>query len=152
RISAGQTVTQDFSLEQQAVDIGEITVVAAANQLVPRDAVTTKQIINGEYTEKLPVDRITNVIALQPGVVVNRNGGIHTRGGRDDAAVTCIEGVPVSPGGRGGMFVGVAAGTAQVSTASFEEASVTTGGSSAEFGNAQSGVIAIQTRTGGSKW
>jgi hypothetical protein len=31
----------------------------------------------------------------------------------------------------------------------FEEASVTTGASSAEFGNAQSGIIAIETRTGG---
>ena len=152
RISAGQTVTQDFALEQQAVDIGEIEVTAAVNALVPRDAVTTKQTISGDYTEKLPVDRITNVIALQPGVVVNRNGGINIRGGRDDEAVTYIDGVPVTPGGRGGMFIGINAGTAQVSTSSFEEASVTTGGSSAEFGNAQSGVIAIQTRGGGSRW
>ncbi len=152
RMSAGQTITQDFALEQQAVDIGEIEVTAAVNALVPRDAVTTKQNISGEYTEKLPVDRITNVIALQPGVVVNRDGGINIRGGRDDEAVTYIDGVPVSPGGRGGNFVGVSGGTAQVSTSSFEEASVTTGGSSAEFGNAQSGVIAIQTRGGGSKW
>ncbi|MFN8652369.1 MAG: TonB-dependent receptor [Gemmatimonadales bacterium] len=152
RISAGQTVTLDFALEQQAVDIGEIEVTAAVNALVPRDAVTTKQTINGEYTEKLPVDRITNVIGLQPGVVVNRNGGLNIRGGRDDEAVTYIDGVPVSPGGRGNAFVGISGGTAAVSTSSFEEASVTTGGSSAEFGNAQSGVIAIQTKGGGSKW
>jgi Carboxypeptidase regulatory-like domain/TonB-dependent Receptor Plug Domain len=152
RITAGQTITQDFALEQQAVDIGEIEVTAAVNALVPRDAVTTKQTINGEYTEKLPVDRITNVIALQPGVVVNRNGGINIRGGRDDEAVTYIDGVPVTPGGRNGQFVGISGGTATVSTSSFEEASVTTGGSSAEFGNAQSGVISIQTKGGGSKW
>ena len=87
-------------MEQQAVDIGEIEVTAAVNALVPRDAVTTKQTINGEFAEKLPVDRITDVIALQPGVVVNRNGGINIRGGRDDEAVTYIDGVPVSPGGR----------------------------------------------------
>src|SRR5574338_506142 len=104
RMTAGQTITQDFALEQQAVDIGEIEVTAAVNALVPREAVTN------------------------------------------------IDGVPVSPGGRGNNFVGISGGTAQVSTSSFEEASVTTGGSSAEFGNAQSGVIAIQTRGGGSKW
>jgi outer membrane receptor for ferrienterochelin and colicin len=152
RIPAGQTVTQDFALEQQAVDIGEIEVTAAVNALVPRDAVTTKQTITGEYAEKLPVDRINNVIALQPGVVINRNGGINIRGGRNDEAVTYIDGVPVSPGGRGGQFVGVSGGTAEVSTSSFEDASVTTGGSSAEFGNAQSGVIAIQTRGGSTRW
>jgi len=152
RISAGQTVTQDFALEQQAVDIGEIEVTAAVNALVPRDAVTTKQTITGDYAEKLPVDRIQNVIALQPGVVISRNGGINIRGGRNDEAVTYIDGVPVTPGGRGGAFVGIGAGTADVSVSSFEDASVTTGGSSAEFGNAQSGVIAIQTRGGGSRW
>jgi len=152
RITAGQTVTQDFALEQQAVDIGEIEVTAAVNALVPRDAVTTKQTITGDYAEKLPVDRIQNVIALQPGVVISRNGAINIRGGRNDEAVTYIDGVPVTPGGRGGMFVGVSGGTAEVSTSSFEDASVTTGGSSAEFGNAQSGVIAIQTRGGGSRW
>src|SRR5690606_23883084 len=63
-----------------------------------------------------------------------------------------IDGVPVSPGGRGGQFVGTSAGRADVSTGGVEQASVTTGGSSAEFGNAQSGVIAIQTKSGGSKW
>jgi outer membrane receptor for ferrienterochelin and colicin len=152
RIVAGQTVTQDFALEPQAVDIGEIEVTAAVNALVPRDAVTTKQTITGDYAEKLPVDRIQNVIALQPGVVISRDGAINIRGGRDDEAVTYIDGVPVTPGGRGSQLIGVTAGTADVSTSSFEDASVTTGGSSAEFGNAQSGVIAIQTRSGGSRW
>lgn len=152
RVTSGQTITQDFALEAQAVDIGEIEVVAANNQLVPRDEVVTKQRISGDFTEKLPVDRIANVLALQPGVVVNRNGGLNIRGGRDDEAATYIDGVPVSPGGRGGQFVGISGGTAQVGVTSFEDASVTTGGSSAEFGNAQSGVISIQTRGGGSTW
>jgi hypothetical protein len=150
KILAGQTITQDFSLEQQAVDIGELQVVAD-NPLVPRDAVTTKQSIDGAYTEALPVDRVSAVLALQPGVVQSPNG-ITIRGGRPDEAVTYIDGVPVSPGGRGNQFVGVTGGVVDVSTASLEQASITTGGSGAEFGNAQSGVIAIQTRSGGNKW
>lgn len=152
RVLAGQTITQDFALEQSPVELEEITTVAAVNVLVPRDAVTTKQSIDGEYTSALPVDRIANVIALVPGVVVNRNGGINIRGGRDDEAAVYVDGVPVSPGGRGGQFVGTTAGRVDVATNAFEQASVTTGGSSAEFGNAQSGVIAIETRSGGSRW
>ncbi len=154
RVLAGQTVTQDFALEQAVVDIGDIEVIGAVNALVPRDEVATKQRIDGAYAEKLPVDRIANVIALQPGVVINNNGGINIRGGRDDEAAVYVDGVPVQGGGRGNQFVGQSggAGIGSVGTNSFEEASVTTGGSSAEFGNAQSGIIAIQTRAGGSKW
>ncbi len=156
RILAGQTITQDFQLEQQAVDIGELE-VTAENPLVPRDAVTTKQTISGDFTASLPVDRIASVLALQPGVVQGPNG-LTIRGGRPDESVTYIDGVPVTPGGRGNAFAGppipgvAFPGAVDVSTTSLEEASVTTGGSSAEFGNAQAGVIAIQTRGGGSRW
>ena len=43
-------------------------------------------------------------------------------------------------------------GAITVGTNAFEEASVTTGASSAEFGGSQSGVISIATRTGGSQF
>ncbi len=153
RVAAGQTITQDFTLEQTPIEITEITVVGAQNALVPRDQVTTKQTLQGDYVEKLPVDRIQDVLALQPGVVAS-NGArtITIRGGRTDEAVTYIDGVPVTPGNRGSGFVGMDAGTIAVSPGGFEDASVTTGASSAEFGNAQSGVIAVQTRGGGTAW
>ena len=152
RINAGQTITQDFTLEQTPVELEDITTVAAVNLLVPRDAVTTKQGVEGDYVENLPVDRIANVLALVPGVVVTGSGALSIRGGRTDEASVYIDGVPVSPGGRGGQFVGTSAGTQDVSTGGFEEASITTGASSAEFGNAQSGILALTTRAGGSKW
>jgi hypothetical protein len=155
RIAAGQTITQDFTLEQTPVELEDITTVAAINLLVPRDAVTTKQGVQGDYVEQLPVDRITNVLALVPGVVVTDNGQLTIRGGRTDEAVVYIDGVPVTPGNRGssaGSFGAPQAGTVDVSTSGFEEAAVTTGASSAEFGNAQSGVLSLSTRAGGSKW
>ena len=70
-----------------------------------------------------------------------RSGDLHRRRAGD----------PRRPGGNfsPGPAIAGPPGTVDV-TSSFEEASVTTGGSSAEFGNAQSGVIAIQTRSGGS--
>ncbi len=79
----GQTITQDIALEQTAVELGEIEVTAAVNVLVPRDAVTTKQNVNGDYTRRAAVDRIVNVLALQPGVVADAAGTTLTiRGGR----------------------------------------------------------------------
>ncbi|MGZ8398626.1 MAG: TonB-dependent receptor, partial [Gemmatimonadales bacterium] len=153
RVLAGQTGTVDIQLEQTAVQIQEITVVTQTQPLVPRDEVTTKQRIDGEFTSNLPVDRLNNVLALQPGVAASpSNNTLSIRGGRTDEAVTYIDGVPVSPGYRGGSNVGSLGTEITVGVNALEEASVTTGAASAEFGNAQSGVISVQTRTGGSKY
>ena len=154
RITAGQTITADVTLESTPVEVTEITVVAAQNELVPRDAVTTKQNVEGTYTDNLPVDRITNALALQPGVVASASGNtISIRGGRVDEGATYIDGVPVGSGNRGTSQDGAPSSqNVSVGTNGFEDASVTTGGASAAFGGAQSGIISIATRTGGSKF
>jgi hypothetical protein len=153
RISSGQTITADISLESTPVEVTEITVVAAQNELVPRDAVTTKQNVTGDYADKLPADRIVNVLALQPGVVASAGGGtLSIRGGRTDEASTYVDGVPIGAGNRGGGFVTGGGNSVSVSTNAFEDASITTGASSAAFGGAQSGIVSISTRTGGDKF
>ncbi|HSB15808.1 MAG TPA: carboxypeptidase-like regulatory domain-containing protein, partial [Bryobacteraceae bacterium] len=43
KVLSKRITVQDFVLEQQAVDIGEISVMTATNALAPRDAVTTRQ-------------------------------------------------------------------------------------------------------------
>ena len=178
RVLAGQTVTLNFTLEQQAVQLQSLTVVETAkNALVPRDQVSTKQDVTGDVVSKLPVDRISQALALQPGVTqvtnCSTNGAgngsstglgcsplISVRGGRVDQNAVYIDGVPVQPGihtGQatgGGGSIGNAPGspTVEVATNGFEEASITTGASSAAFGNGQASVISIATRTGGSKF
>ena len=158
KMLAGQTITVDIQLEQTAVRIEEITVVQQTQPLVPRDEVTSKQRIDGAFTENLPVDRLSNVLALQPGVVAattfpNTAGNtLSIRGGRTDEAVTYIDGVPITAGYRGDNRIGSAGYEVSVGTNAVEEASVTTGSSSAEFGNAQSGVISLQTKTGGNEY
>jgi Carboxypeptidase regulatory-like domain/TonB-dependent Receptor Plug Domain len=155
RVLAGQTVTQDIQLEQTPFQVDEITVTAAAVPLVPRDEVTTKQRLDGAYVEALPADRIENILAIQPGVVATVGNSISIRGGRSDQAATYVDGVPTSPGFRGTGFATAAGSISQpltgisVATNAFEQASVTTGASSAEFGNSQSGIINIETRSGG---
>jgi hypothetical protein len=159
KVLAGQTITVDVQLEQTAVQIQEITVVTQTQPLVPRDEVTTKQRIDGEFTSKLPVDRLSQALALQPGVVASPSGNtLNVRGGRSEETATYIDGVPVQSGFRGGYSVSAASrvqvpvGEATVGTSGLEEASITTGSSSAEFGNAQSGIINIVTTTGGNSY
>ena len=152
RVLAGQTGTVDIQLEQTAVEIQEITVVSQTQPLVPRDEVTTKQRIDGSVAEDLPVDRINDVLALQPGVTVDQAGNLSIRGGRNNEAATYVDGVPTQAGYRGDAFVGSLGSSLNISTSAFEEASVTTGSSSAEFGNAKSGIVSIVTKTGGSEY
>ena len=134
------------------MEIQEITVVSQTQPLVPRDEVTTKQRIDGSVADDLPVDRINDVLALQPGVTVDNDGNLSIRGGRNNEAATYVDGVPIQAGYRGDAFVGSARHPDSASApARFEEASVTTGSSSAEFGNAKSGIVSIVTKTGGSR-
>src|SRR5690349_3689139 len=67
KVLAGQTITVDVQLEQTAVQLQEITVVQETQPLVPRDEVTTKQRIDGQFADNLPVDRINDVPKHQPG-------------------------------------------------------------------------------------
>jgi len=164
RVLAGQTESNfDFTMESSPVQLTELTVTTAKNALVPRDVVTTKQGVTGDMVRQLPVDRVAQALALQPGVAQITNCGtnlpctplISVRGGRVDQNATYIDGVPVQNGihtGQGTAGGGSAVqGAPQltVGTNGFEEASITTGASSASFGNAQAGIINISTRNGG---
>src|SRR5688500_61043 len=152
RVLAGQTGTVDIQLEQTAVQIVEITVVSQTQPLVPRDEVTTRQRVDGQFADALPVDNLNQVLALQPGVIEDTDGGLSIRGGRENENATYIDGVPVQAGYRGDAFVGSGGTEITIGTNAFEEASVTTGSSSAEFGNAKSGIVSIVTKTGGSEY
>ena len=140
RIFGGQTITQDIKLAPSAIQVSGLTVTAASNPIVPRDQVASKSIVSGDLVNKLPVDDVRNVIALQPGVVESGVvGGVSIRGGRPGEANIYIDGASVrltNGGNMGGQRI-------TLGTNSVEEASVTTGALGVEFGDAQSGVISF---------
>ncbi|HWO90229.1 MAG TPA: TonB-dependent receptor [Gemmatimonadales bacterium] len=144
RVLAGQTHTVDHTLEQRAIEVEGITVREQLNPIVPRDQVTSIGRVVGDLVDNLPVDNIGTVLRLQPGVVDGRDG-LTIRGGRPGESITYIDGVPV-------RSVSGNTGTVSVGTNAIEEASVVTGAIGAEFGDAQSGVISLVTRAGGSSF
>jgi outer membrane receptor protein involved in Fe transport len=156
RILAGQTTTMNFELEQAAVELEAITVEGERNPLVPRDQVASKSIVRGEIIDQLPVDNVGAVIILQPGVVQSRcittgNQGVNTtcttiRGSRPNEEAVVIDGVQVKAFGTG------QAANLTVPPNSVEQLDVTVGAFSAEFGDAQSGVVNFVTRRGGAQW
>ncbi|HEY0306334.1 MAG TPA: carboxypeptidase regulatory-like domain-containing protein, partial [Longimicrobiales bacterium] len=146
RILAGQTLTQNFALAQSAVEIAPLEVVGETRPLVPRDQVASKNIVTGEAVEELPVDNVTNILRLQPGVVqTGAKDGISIRGGRSGEEAVFIDGVLVRNFNSGNSAL-------TVGTNTLSEVDVLTGGFSAEFGEAQSGIVNYVTRSGGQSW
>ncbi len=144
KVFGGQTVTQNAKLQPSAVQVATVSVTAAANPIVPRDQVASKSIVGQEMINNLPTDDVRNVISLQPGVVESGSGtGLSLRGGRPGEANVYIDGAPVRSTNFGSQAI-------VVGTNAVEEAAVTTGALGVQYGNAQSGVIAYNTRSGGS--
>ena len=146
RVLAGQTITQNFQLQQSAVEIAALEVVGETRPLVPRDQVASKNIVTGEAVEDLPVDNVTNIVRLQPGVVSTGNkNGVSIRGGRSGEEAVFVDGVLVRNFNAGESQL-------TIGTNTLSEVDVLTGGFSAEYGEAQSGIINYVTRSGGRKW
>jgi hypothetical protein len=165
RVLAGQTMTVNPVLVARAIEIGGITVTAQQNPIVPRDQVTSKPTVSGGVVNDLPVDQVSQVLALEPGVVQG-NRGLSIRGSRPGTEATYIDGVLVRDFnggfGNGGLAGGGAnsagavtngsASIATVGTNALEEASVTTGAAGAAYGQAEGGVISMVTRAGGQQY
>ena len=166
RVLAGQTQTVDLQLESVAVEVEAITVTAQTQPLVPRDEVTTKQRIDGAYTNALPLDRLNNAWrcsrAWCRAPAAARCPSAAAGPTRPPPTLTACRprpGTAAPASGRGWRDINGNGGPGSVRRSvegitvgvnAFEQASVTTGAASAEFGNAQSGVINIETRSGGS--
>jgi hypothetical protein len=143
RVVGGQTITVDVRMQTSAVEVTGITVTAAANPIVPRDQVTSKNILSGELVDRLPVSDVRELLTFSPGVVESGSGaGVSIRGGRPGEANVYIDGAPVRGTNSGSQRI-------TIGTNALEEASVTTGALGVEFADAQSGVIAYTTRAGG---
>src|SRR2546430_9818115 len=146
RVQSGQTITTNIKLTPSAVAIGPVTVEAAAQPLVPRDQVTSKTIVSGQQFDRLPVSDVRDVIRLEPGVVESGKAkGLSIRGSRPGEAAVYVDGALVRNSQRGESDL-------TLGTNAVEEASVTTGAIGAEFGDAQSGILAFVTRAGGQKY
>ncbi len=148
RILAGQTTTLNFAtLEPAAVELEALTITGDRNPLVPRDQVSSKSIVTGETIDKLPLDNASSIIRLQPGVIsTNRGSGISIRGSREGEEAVFVDGVPIR-----NLQTGATA-PLELPTNALAQVDVTTGGISARFGGAQSGVINYVTRSGGTSW
>ena len=145
-INSGYTRTIDFSLQDDTETLDEIFVDYEA-PLIQRDAIGAPRVVSGDDIQNLPVRGVASVAAIQSGVVSDDNSNnLFIRGSREQEVVYYVDGVRISSGGN----VGSAGGGAPigVNQSAIQEQEMLIGSIPARYGDAQSGVISITTRTG----
>jgi len=143
RISADLTTHQDFILETEVLQ-GEEVVVEATRPLIQQDVTASRTIQSGEEINAMPVDNYEGAMTIVAGAVVD-DGTVHFRGGRTSEIVYLIDNMSMSDPLTGNN-------DSEISNFAIEEVHIMTGGFSAEYGNAQSGVVNVITKEGGSSF
>lgn len=143
RVSANTTFEQNFDLAPTTLELGEAVVVTAERPLVEKHVTQSISKVNSEDLETIPVRGINNILALQASVVV-QDGAVHIRGGRSEEVGYYLDGAStVNPLSR--------TNSVHVIQEAVEEIQVLSGGYTAEFGNANAGIVRSELKTGGSQ-
>lgn len=135
-ITANLRTSLKITLEQSAVELSEI-VVQAERPLIQKDVIGTMHTVSALEFKSLPITNPQDVLAFKPGTTLEGN----VRGGKTSEVVYFIDGLPAQD---------VLQGTfgADIPTSSVVELTFQTGGFEAEYGNAQSGIVNIVTKSG----
>jgi outer membrane receptor protein involved in Fe transport len=149
RVLAGHTHTVNFELNSTVIELPGQVVKGEKSPLVPRDNTVSKHRVTFESAQALPADNYRDIITLQAGIVrygdaANSAYQISVRGGRTSENAVYIDGINVRRYTQD-------TNPLDVPEYGVEEIDVITGGYGSQFGDAQSGVINIVTREGGTK-
>lgn len=133
-----------FELTSTAFTSEEV-VVTAQTKAVDVEVASSAKLITSKDIQNMPtLTNVEELLTLQSGVV-NTGDGLHIRGGQSNEVLYLIDGVPAK-----NPVTGMNALTIDVNQ--IENVEILTGGFDAEYGNAQSGVINIITKSGKTKY
>ena len=136
-INAGSTRQLNFTLSENTT---EEIVVEYVTPLITNDAIGQPRVVTGADLENLPIRGVAATVALQGGIV-NTEGSsdLNVRGGRAEEVQYFVDGVRVS-------------GLLGVNQQAIEQQEVLIGTIPARYGDVQSGVISITTKTGADRF
>ena len=139
KVSVDQTTKLNFELQEEAVEMGDVIVVAT-RPIVQKDLTSTQANISGEDIAMLPLETVQSVVNLQAGVIDG-----HFRGGRLAEVTYLVDGVSTND-----AFTGLPSMEADVN--SIQEIQVLTGTFNAEYGDALSGIVNQITKLPGDNY
>ncbi len=169
KVGADETTQLNFQMNQSAVEMTGVT-INADQALVNSMSTGSTQTVNAKSIENIPnVKSVEDVLRLQAGVVKQGNN-LFIRGGRANEVQYLVDGIPTNSilaNSNGALttasqneelqkvYAGVQSGTigggstgVSISANAVQSVSVQTSGFDADYGNAQSGVINIVTKSG----
>lgn len=136
-IKTGQNTLVDFHLTSQVLQIEpEIIITAPRTNLPPEALNSAHHVEERDIINNMPIGTFQDALSLLPGISAN-----HFRGGRRSEVLYVIDGLPVT----GAMTREL---SFMVPNTSIAEMVVQTGGFSAEYGNALSGIVNVVTKDG----
>ena len=144
RVSVGLTSKIDAKLSSKALEMGDVVVVAD-RPVIEIDRTNTAAYMASEEIAQLPVTEVTELIQLQAGVTQDAEGQLHFRGGRSGEVAYLVDGVPVTNRFDGGSAI-------EIENDVIQELQVISGTFNAEYGQAQSGIVNIVSKTPDSKY
>ncbi|MCA0389404.1 MAG: TonB-dependent receptor [Bacteroidetes bacterium] len=145
RIVAG--ITEELNVElSSGVTLDEVVIVD--KKFFEEKSTNTTKVYDAEEIQKLPVKGVENIAGLNAGVVMTEGSGgasgnatLNVRGGRGGEVLYIVDGVP-----QNDLYSGV--NYSQVSNAAIEQISFQIGGYEAKYGQAQSGIVNVTTKSG----
>jgi outer membrane receptor protein involved in Fe transport len=141
-VNINRTTTVDFYLQETAVDIGREIIITAERPDVVKERTSSSEIVRTDDIQFAPGIRdLTDVLSLSADI----SDG-HFRGGREGEELYTLAGMGiVNPLTAASAFAPI--------VSAVEEVEVITSGFSAQYGNAQSGVVNITMKEGSKdKW
>jgi outer membrane receptor protein involved in Fe transport len=138
KVFVDRTTTQNAELNEENVELNEV-IVEADRPVIEKDRTHSSTKVTSETFEQMPVTELSEVIALQPGVV--SSSGLHFRGGRSREVAYLIDGVPVT-----NAYSQSGGNNIHIENSMVEELEVISGTFNAEYGSAQSGIVNIVTK------
>ncbi len=110
-----------------------------------RDAFSSESVhpIPREVVRTLPIDRVSELFALQPGVVA-RGEELHVRGGRTGESRMTLAGIGLDDPVRGSSM--------ELPLLALSDADLASGGIDADLGGALAGILRLRTLDPGERW
>ncbi len=142
-IESNKTKLIDVNLEETVLTLNQEVVVIGDKPLMDVEETQSKRTVTREEINVAVVENIGDIVSQQTGVVTADNE-IHIRGGRTYENAFLLDGVSIQDPLSGTGF------GLRLSANAIEEVEVITGGYNAEYGQATSGVVNVNTREGSS--
>jgi hypothetical protein len=151
RIVGGVTYELNVDL---STDFTLPDIIVQDRKFFEEKATNTKKVIDAGQINRLPVKGVEKLASLQAGVVISEGAGgafndaendgnveINVRGGRGNEVLYIVDGIAQNDAYTGFNY-------SQVSNAAIEQIAFEIGGYEAKYGQAQSGIINLTTKSG----